>query len=228
MSFPLLLSFPHSEGGCPARVYLLVVVVGDLVQQVRASSFFIFVVPFRILQGAEEAKQELQDVVRFLKEPERYTRLGAKIPKGVLLTGPPGTGKTLLARAVAGEAGVRFYAKSASEFEEMLVGMGARRVRELFDTAKKHSPAIIFIDEIDSMASKRRNISLSSSSERQTINQLLACMDGFEKNEGVVVIAATNAPESLDSAVTRPGRFDSKVRNGAKSLVVRFLRMLVL
>jgi ATP-dependent metalloprotease len=164
---------------------------------------------FDDVKGCDEAKAELQDVVNFLRDPARYSRLGAKVPAGVLLTGPPGTGKTLLARAVAGEAGCKFYSKSASEFEEMLVGLGARRVRDLFASARKNSPSIIFIDEIDALGGKRRMI--GSGNERQTLNQLLACMDGFSKNSGVIVIAATNAPEILDAALTRPGRFDSSV-----------------
>lgn len=167
---------------------------------------------FEDVKGADEAKHELEDIVRFLKDPEKYSRLGAKVPSGVLLTGPPGTGKTLLARAVAGEAGCHFYSKSASEFEEMLVGLGARRVRDLFAAAKKNSPSIIFIDEIDALGGKRRGGGVGGQDrERQTLNQLLSCMDGFSKNEGVIVIAATNAPEILDPALTRPGRFDSMV-----------------
>jgi ATP-dependent Zn protease len=146
---------------------------------------------FSDVKGCDEAKAELEDVVAFLRDPERFKRLGAKVPRGVLLTGPPGTGKTMLARAVAGEAGVKFYSKSASEFEEMLVGLGARRVRDLFANAKKNSPAIIFIDEIDALGGKRR-MNMGSGSERQTLNQLLSCMDGFSKNENVIVIGATN------------------------------------
>lgn len=163
------------------------------------------------VRGVDEAKRELQDVVEYLRDPDKFSRLGAKLPKGVLLTGPPGTGKTLLARAVAGEAGVKFYNKSASEFEEMLVGLGARRVRDLFAAAKKNAPAIIFIDEIDAMGSKRGRMSIGTGSERQTLNQLLACMDGFTKSDNVVVIAATNNPEILDPALVRPGRFDASV-----------------
>ena len=166
---------------------------------------------FADVRGCDESKAELQDVVEFLRNPERYKRLGAKVPCGVLLTGPPGTGKTLLARAVAGEAGCKFYAKSASEFEEMLVGLGAKRVRELFSGAKKNAPAIIFIDEIDAMGSKRGVSMSDSNSGRQTLNQLLSCMDGFSKNEGVIVIGATNSPGMLDPALVRPGRFDTTV-----------------
>ena len=166
---------------------------------------------FEDVKGADEAKHELQDVVNFLRNPKRYQRLGAKVPAGVLLTGPPGTGKTLLARAVAGEAGCKFYAKSASEFEEMLVGLGARRVRDLFAAAKRNAPAIIFIDEIDALGGKRRGGAGGSGTDRQTLNQLLACLDGFSKNEGVIVIAATNTPDFLDPALIRPGRFDSAV-----------------
>ena len=166
---------------------------------------------FSDVKGVDESKQELQDVVAFLRDPERFKRLGAKVPTGVLLTGPPGTGKTLLARAVAGEAGCKFYAKSASEFEEMLVGLGAKRVRTLFAAARKEAPAIIFIDEIDAMGSKRGTSPMGSGSERQTLNQLLSCMDGFTKNEGVIVIGATNSPGTLDPALVRPGRFDTTV-----------------
>ena len=165
---------------------------------------------FADVMGADEAKGELQDVVAFLRDPERFKRLGAKVPRGLLLTGPPGTGKTLLARAVAGEAGCKFYSKSASEFEEMLVGLGAKRVRELFAAARKNAPAIIFIDEIDALGGKRK-VSIGGGSERQTLNQLLSCMDGFTKNENVIIIGATNSPEILDPALTRPGRFDSTV-----------------
>lgn len=159
---------------------------------------------FADVRGVDEAKQELVDIVSFLKNPEKYRRLGAKIPRGILLVGPPGTGKTLLARAIAGEAGCRFYAKSGSEFEEMLVGLGARRVRDLFSAARKNSPAIIFIDEIDAVGGKRKMEGLGgSSSGRQTINQLLACMDGFEKGDNVIVIAGASRIASclLASAV---------------------------
>ena len=165
---------------------------------------------FGDVKGVDEAKAELEDVVAFLRDPEKYRRLGAKVPRGVLLTGPPGTGKTLLARAVAGEAGCKFYSKSASEFEEMLVGLGARRVRDLFAAARKNAPAIIFLDEIDALGGKRK-VSIGGGSERQTLNQLLSSMDGFTKNENVIVIAATNSPEILDAALVRPGRFDTTV-----------------
>jgi ATP-dependent metalloprotease len=187
---------------------------------------------FGDVKGVDEAKKELEDVVKFLRDPEKYRRLGAKVPKGVLLTGPPGTGKTLLARAVAGEAGCRFYNRSASEFEEMLVGLGARRVRELFDNARKNSPAIIFIDEIDALGGKRKS-ALGSGSERQTLNQLLSSMDGFTRNENVIVIAATNAPDVLDAALTRPGRFDTTVQvdlpdvTGRKDIIDLYLRKVI-
>ena len=166
---------------------------------------------FTDVKGCDEAKAELEEIVDFLRDPEKYRRLGARVPRGVLLTGPPGTGKTLLARAIAGEAGCRFYAKSGSEFEEMLVGLGARRVRDLFDAARKNTPAIIFIDEIDAMGGKRRVSMTNSSAERQTLNQLLSSMDGFTKHDNVIVIGATNSPNILDPALVRPGRFDTKV-----------------
>lgn len=169
-------------------------------------------VSFEDVKGVDDAKKELQDVVAYLREPERFQALGARVPRGVLLTGPPGTGKTLLARAVAGESGVKFYNKSAAEFEEVFVGLGAKRVRELFESAKANSPAIIFIDEIDAVGGKRRSAGMGrAGTERQTLNQLLAAMDGFDKHDNVIVIAATNDPESLDSALRRPGRFDSTV-----------------
>eukprot|EP00039_Didymoeca_costata_P028677 m.21932 g.21932 ORF g.21932 m.21932 type:complete len:711 (+) comp7286_c0_seq1:152-2284(+) len=164
---------------------------------------------FDDVQGADEAKDDLQQVVEFLRNPEEFTRLGGKLPKGVLLMGPPGTGKTLLARAVAGEAGVPFYYCSASEFDEMFVGVGARRVRELFSAAKKKSPAIIFIDEIDAVGGRRSDKDQQYS--KMTLNQLLVELDGFHKEDAVVVIAATNFPEMLDKALIRPGRFDNHV-----------------
>ncbi|KAL4425466.1 hypothetical protein ABPG75_009482 [Micractinium tetrahymenae] len=165
---------------------------------------------FADVKGCDEAIGELQEIVEYLKRPEKFTKLGGKLPKGVLLTGPPGTGKTLLARAVAGEAGVPFFYKAGSEFDEMFVGVGSRRVRSLFAAAKKKAPCIIFIDEIDAMGGKRTNWE-SSGGSRKTLNQLLTDMDGFEENSGVVVMAATNLPELLDSALTRPGRFDRQV-----------------
>ncbi|RYG41105.1 AAA family ATPase, partial [archaeon] len=187
---------------------------------------------FADVKGVDEAKQELEDVVSFLRDPEKYRRLGAKVPRGVLLTGPPGTGKTLLARAVAGEARCKFYSKSASEFEEMFVGLGARRVRDLFTAARKNAPAIIFIDEIDALGGKRR-MSANSGSERQTLNQLLSSMDGFSKNENVIVIAATNTPDILDAALVRPGRFDTSVMvplpdvKGRKEIIDLYLSRVV-
>jgi cell division protease FtsH len=161
----------------------------------------------------EEVKVEVREVVDFLKNPEKYTRLGAKIPKGVLLVGPPGTGKTLLARAVAGEAGVPFFSMSGSEFVEMFVGVGASRVRDLFRKAKQSAPSIIFIDEIDAIGRSRgRTLSLQSNDEREsTLNQLLTEMDGFGANTGVIVLAATNRGEILDRALLRPGRFDRQI-----------------
>ena len=168
-------------------------------------------VKFESVAGVDEEKEELTEVVDFLKFPKKYTELGARIPKGVLLVGPPGTGKTLLARAVAGEAGVPFYSMSGSDFVEMYVGVGASRVRDLFGQAKKTTPCVIFIDEIDAVG-RQRGSGLSSHDEReQTLNQLLVEMDGFETNEGVIVLAATNRSDILDKALTRPGRFDRSV-----------------
>ncbi|XP_037643904.1 ATP-dependent zinc metalloprotease YME1L1b isoform X2 [Sebastes umbrosus] len=167
-------------------------------------------VTFEHVKGVEEAKNELQEVVEFLKNPEKFTVLGGKLPKGVLLVGPPGTGKTLLARAVAGEADVPFYYASGSEFDEMFVGVGASRIRNLFREAKANAPCVIFIDELDSVGGKRIESPMHPYS-RQTINQLLAEMDGFKPNEGVIVIGATNFPEALDNALIRPGRFDMQV-----------------
>jgi cell division protease FtsH len=169
-------------------------------------------VTFADVEGIDEAEDELVEIVDFLKNPDRYRRLGAAIPKGVLLSGPPGTGKTLLARAVAGEADVPFFSLSASEFIEMVVGVGASRVRDLFEQAKKAAPAIIFIDELDAIGRARGSSSFGGSDEReQTLNQILTEMDGFTGTEGVIVIAATNRPEVLDSALLRPGRFDRRV-----------------
>jgi len=167
---------------------------------------------FDDVAGIEEAKEELQEVVTFLKEPEKFTALGAKIPRGVLLVGPPGTGKTLLAKAIAGEAGVPFFSMSGSEFVEMFVGVGASRVRDLFKKAKENAPCLIFIDEIDAVG-RQRGVGIGGGNDEreQTLNQLLTEMDGFEGNNGVIVIAATNRPDVLDLALLRPGRFDRQV-----------------
>ncbi len=169
-------------------------------------------VTFQDVAGADEAKYELQEIIEFLKEPSKFQRLGGKIPRGVLLLGPPGTGKTLLARAVAGEAGVPFFSISGAEFVEMFVGVGASRVRDLFETGKKSAPAIIFIDEIDAVG-RHRGAGLGGGHDEreQTLNQLLVEMDGFEQNSGVIIIAATNRPDVLDPALLRPGRFDRQV-----------------
>lgn len=169
-------------------------------------------VTFKNVAGQEEAKESLQEVVDFLHNPGKYTAIGAKLPKGALLVGPPGTGKTLLAKAVAGEANVPFFSLSGSEFVEMFVGVGASRVRDLFEEAKKNAPCIVFIDEIDAIGKKRDGQMAGGNDEReQTLNQLLTEMDGFEGNNGVIILAATNRPESLDPALTRPGRFDRRV-----------------
>ncbi len=169
-------------------------------------------VMFDDVAGVEEAKEDLEEVVTFLKQPERFTSVGAKIPKGVLLVGPPGTGKTLLAKAIAGEAGVPFFSLSGSEFVEMFVGVGASRVRDLFKRAKENSPCLIFIDEIDAVGRQRgAGIGGGNDEREQTLNQLLTEMDGFEGNSGIIIIAATNRPDVLDSALMRPGRFDRQV-----------------
>lgn len=169
-------------------------------------------VTFGDVAGVDEAKEELTEIVDFLKSPERYTTLGAKIPRGALLIGPPGTGKTLLAKAVAGEAGVPFFSISAAEFIEMFVGVGASRVRDLFEQAKKNAPCIVFIDELDAVGRQRaQGVGMGNDEREQTINQILTEMDGFEGNKGVIVLAATNIPEVLDQALLRPGRFDRKI-----------------
>jgi len=169
-------------------------------------------VTFDDVAGLDEAKQELQEILEFLRSPEKFTRLGAKVPKGVLLVGPPGTGKTLLAKAVAGEAGVPFFSISGSDFIEMFVGLGAARVRDLFEQATKMAPCLVFIDELDALGKARGAGPLGTHDEReQTLNQLLVEMDGFKANQGVVILAATNRPEILDPALLRPGRFDRHI-----------------
>ncbi len=176
-------------------------------------------VKFDDVAGVEEAKQDLEEVVTFLKTPERFTSVGAKIPRGVLLVGPPGTGKTLLAKAIAGEAGVPFFSLSGSEFVEMFVGVGASRVRDLFKRAKENSPCLIFIDEIDAVGRQRgAGIGGGNDEREQTLNQLLTEMDGFEGNSGIIIIAATNRPDVLDSALMRPGRFDRQVQVDAPDI----------
>jgi len=169
-------------------------------------------VTFDDVAGVDEAKQDFMEVVEFLKKPERFTSVGARIPKGVLLVGPPGTGKTLLAKAIAGEAGVPFFSISGSEFVEMFVGIGASRVRDLFKKAKENAPCIVFVDEIDAVGRQRgTGIGGGNDEREQTLNQLLTEMDGFEGNTGVIVVAATNRADILDSALLRPGRFDRQV-----------------
>lgn len=169
-------------------------------------------VTFDDVAGQDEAKEELREILEFLRSPERFTRLGAKIPKGVLLVGPPGTGKTLLAKAVAGEAGVPFFSMSGSDFIEMFVGLGAARVRDLFEQANKMAPCLVFIDELDALGKARGTGAIGGHDEReQTLNQLLSEMDGFQSNRGVVILAATNRPEILDPALLRPGRFDRHI-----------------
>ncbi|MGD0201224.1 MAG: ATP-dependent zinc metalloprotease FtsH, partial [Bryobacteraceae bacterium] len=169
-------------------------------------------VTFKDVAGVEEAKEELEEIIEFLREPQRFQKLGGRIPKGVLLIGPPGTGKTLLARAIAGEANVPFFSISGSDFVEMFVGVGASRVRDLFEQGKKNAPCIIFIDEIDAVG-RHRGAGLGGGHDEreQTLNQLLVEMDGFESNEGVILVAATNRPDVLDPALLRPGRFDRRV-----------------
>ncbi len=169
-------------------------------------------VRFKDVAGADEEKQELVEVVDFLKDPRKFSAVGARIPKGVLLVGPPGTGKTLLARAVAGEAGVPFFSISGSDFVEMFVGVGASRVRDLFENAKKNAPCIIFIDEIDAVGRQRgAGLGGGHDEREQTLNQLLVEMDGFGANEGIIMVAATNRPDILDPALLRPGRFDRQI-----------------
>lgn len=169
-------------------------------------------VTFKDVAGVDEAKEELQEIVEFLKDPKRFSEIGARIPKGVLLYGPPGTGKTLLARAVAGEAGVPFFSISGSDFVEMFVGVGAARVRDLFDQAKKNAPCIVFVDEIDAVGRQRgAGLGGGHDEREQTLNQLLVEMDGFDANEGIIILAATNRPDILDPALLRPGRFDRQI-----------------
>ena len=169
-------------------------------------------VTFADVAGIEEAKEEVMEIVEFLKDPSKFQKLGGKIPKGVLMVGAPGTGKTLLARAIAGEAKVPFFTISGSDFVEMFVGVGASRVRDMFQEATSHSPCIIFIDEIDAVGRQRgAGLGGGHDEREQTLNQLLVEMDGFEDNVGVIVIAATNRPDVLDSALLRPGRFDRQV-----------------
>ena len=169
-------------------------------------------VTFDDVAGVDEAKEDLQEIVEFLRDPQKFQKLGGRIPRGALLVGPPGTGKTLLARAIAGEANVPFFTISGSDFVEMFVGVGASRVRDMFDQAKKNAPCIIFIDEIDAVG-RHRGAGLGGGNDEreQTLNQLLVEMDGFEANEGIILIAATNRPDVLDPALLRPGRFDRQV-----------------
>ena len=169
-------------------------------------------VTFKDVAGVEEAKEEVGELVDFLREPGKFQKLGGKIPRGILMVGAPGTGKTLLAKAIAGEAKVPFFTISGSDFVEMFVGVGASRVRDMFEQAKKHAPCIIFIDEIDAVGRHRgAGVGGGNDEREQTLNQLLVEMDGFEGNEGVIVIAATNRPDVLDPALLRPGRFDRQV-----------------
>ncbi len=188
---------------------------------------------FKDVAGIDEAKIELEEIVDFLKDPRKFQKLGGKIPRGVLLSGPPGTGKTMLAKAIAGEAGVPFYSISGSDFVEMFVGVGASRVRDMFEQAKKHSPCIVFIDEIDAVGGQRgRGVSGGNEEREQTLNQLLVEMDGFEENESVIIVAATNRPDILDQALLRPGRFDRQVSvslpdlNGREKIILVHIRKL--
>ena len=169
-------------------------------------------VTFEDVAGVDEAKADLEEIVEFLRDPQKFQRLGGRIPRGCLLVGPPGTGKTLIARAVAGEANVPFFTISGSDFVEMFVGVGASRVRDMFEQAKKNAPCIIFIDEIDAVG-RHRGAGLGGGNDEreQTLNQLLVEMDGFEANEGIIIIAATNRPDVLDPALLRPGRFDRQI-----------------
>jgi cell division protease FtsH len=192
-------------------------------------------ITFDDVAGIDEAENELVEIVDFLRDPPKYTRLGGTAPKGVLLIGAPGTGKTLLARAVAGEAGVPFFSMSGSEFVEMIVGVGAARVRDLFKQAREHAPAIIFVDELDSIGRARGQVAIGGSSEQeQTLNQILTEMDGFSSREGIIVLAATNQPDVLDKALLRPGRFDRRVvvnlpdRNGREAILTVHIRQVPL
>ena len=179
-------------------------------------------VTFNDVAGVEEAKEEVEEIVEFLRDPKKFSRLGGKIPKGALLIGPPGTGKTLLAKAIAGEANVPFFSISGSDFVEMFVGVGASRVRDMFEQGKKNSPCIIFIDEIDAVGRSRgAGLGGGNDEREQTLNQLLVEMDGFDTNEGIILIAATNRPDVLDPALLRPGRFDRQVVVGNPDIIGR-------
>jgi cell division protease FtsH len=202
----LLFIWRRTQGGAPKGIFSFGKSRAKLLTENRPK------ITFKDVAGADEAKQELQEVIEFLKEPEKFQTLGGRIPKGVLLLGPPGTGKTLLAKAVAGEAGVPFFSISGADFVEMFVGVGASRVRDLFEQGKRSAPCIVFIDEIDAVG-RHRGAGLGGGHDEreQTLNQLLVEMDGFETNEGVILIAATNRPDVLDTALLRPGRFDRQV-----------------